>query len=100
MTRSSPDAWLDLEVDRVWLLVARLARADAARSRVPLGGELERLLERHGAQGQDALEHATAAVAIARANAPIGRLATRLELGTLELDALAIAIAPHVDPDL
>jgi len=109
------ERWLDLEIDRLWLVAERRLRrmqvSGVDFSASPAYRAIEALLAvRRGAPIASAGE---ALVAIeralttnrevlqsARAEAPIGALATRLALSAIELDVLVAAFAPLVDPPL
>jgi len=94
--------WLEAELERVWLLAeTRLATLEETG----LGGDraaLEKALFARPLHSDLAgrLAEQTALAKKARTAAPLGRLAARLELRDLELEALIIAIAPHLDEHL
>ena len=112
---SSIERWLDIEIDRLWLLAERRLRrmqvSGVDFSASPAYRAIETLLVvRRGAPiasaGEELVEIERALVtsnkvlSSARAEAPIGALATRLALSSIEIDVLVAAFAPLVDPAL
>ena len=101
------DAWLAAEIERIWL-AGEIAFARSGRRAVP---ELEAILRRrrarrgphHGDPGtalREAIEIVQRHVVHHRPSAPIASLVKRFGLRDWEAEALIVAIAPHVDPQL
>jgi len=109
------DTWLDAELDRIWLVAERRMRRMQA-SGVDFGATtgvraLEAILAirraRRGGGEQPELAELDRTLtarnrmlAGARANAPLGALAARLELRAIEIDVLVTSLAPLIDPPL
>jgi hypothetical protein len=111
MARPEIDAWLELELDRIWLIAERrLRRLQAAHDRragLPPPHVEGILAARRGKRGgttvdlaeiDRALAACNARLAAVRAEVPLGRIAARLGLQPLELDVIAATLAPLVDP--
>jgi AAA+ superfamily predicted ATPase len=94
--------WLEGEIERVWLLAEARLRALEERGGLAPGdpgrADLDRILvARRPARD---LAAQTEAVMAARPLVPLGRLAARLGLRALEIEALIVALAPHLDETL
>lgn len=118
MAEPTTQDWLDLELERVWLLAERRLRrlqvAGAAIANPRALTHLEAVLSaRHrrrgaaeaaGPPGFEALSALVARnadqLAVARPVAPLGALAVRLGLRGLEVDLIAVVLAPLIDPPL
>lgn len=102
--------WLDREISRLWLLGELCLRSlQEAKLRPAATGDLQAVLAaRSASRGESdtiaaltkGAEAADRAVRGQRPETPLGKLALRLELGTLETEALMISLAPHIDPPL
>ena len=102
--------WLDRELQRLWLVAELgLRNLQDGKLRPAASGDLRAVLEARAASRGEAQDLATLAAQVeraerdvlaARAETPLGRLASRLGLTALETEVLIVALAPHVDPPL
>ena len=112
---STIESWLDVELDRMWLIAERRLRRMQVAGVDFSGSGAYRALEallttrRGRVLGSPAAELAvierglvacTSSLAKIRARAPIGALAARLGMRPLEVDILVATFAPLVDPPL
>ncbi|HTJ42093.1 MAG TPA: ATP-binding protein [Kofleriaceae bacterium] len=90
---AGPASWIDAEIAIAWRRVgACLARLVAAGERPPNPAIERRVAEHAGSDEGDEL--------FARSCAPLGRLAHVLGLRALDVEVIATALAPHLDPAL
>jgi hypothetical protein len=109
------ERWLDVELDRLWLIAERRLRRIQSSgvdfSASPAFRAIDALLTARRGRSiespaaalieiERALAACTVALRSARAEAPIGALVTRLALSSIEVDTLVATFAPLVDPPL